>query len=192
MESEGYRVGTLLSNEYKGLPELDSQALFRGKILEGFVRARADQIDGVHILLSVEAEDLEGWRWECLCGPTDAGGWEFLSLDQRASYSLYLKGSTSRDYRRITSQDLRVLLLVANPVDPENKYGLTPFDAQQNVARLRSMIECHVPTEVLAARQMLLGRQLSTLSSPSYGVLCGWSAHDPTHCLPRSIQARKW
>jgi tetratricopeptide (TPR) repeat protein len=162
--AEGYRAGTRLPYQYKGLLELAGepasssprlygtllgQALFRGKILEGLVRARADQTDGVHVLLNVEAEDLKGWRWECLCGPTDADGWEFLSLDQRVFYSLYLNGSTSRDYRQITYRDLRVLLLVANPADPDNRYGLTPFDAEQNVARLRSSIKRYVPVEVL-------------------------------------------
>ena len=132
--AEGYRAGTLLPVRYEGLLRLDSEpavsspreygkalgeALFQGKIREAFIRARSDQLDGVHLLVSVEAEDLKGWRWQWLCAPTDAGDWEFLSLDQRAIFSLYLQSLTSRDYKPITQRDLRVLLLVANPADPE-------------------------------------------------------------------------
>jgi hypothetical protein len=162
--AEDHRPGTLFPVRSEGLLELETepassfprrygtslgQALFQGTIRDGFIRALAAQPDGVRLLVSVEAQDLKGWRWEWLCGPTDSGGWDFLSLDQRVIYSLYLPSLTSRAYPPIGRRDLRVLIVVANPSDPDAKYGLTSFDVDQNIARLRAIFG-ELQTSVLA------------------------------------------
>jgi hypothetical protein len=45
------------------------------------------------VLVSVESEELKTLRWEWLCGPVDGDAWDFLSLDQRVRFSLYLPSS---------------------------------------------------------------------------------------------------
>src|SRR5262245_50229286 len=124
--------------------------LFRDAIRDAFVQARTDQPDGVRVLVFVEAEELKGWRWEWLCAPVDSATWDFLSLDQRVLYSLYLPSLTDRAYPPIGRNDLRALVVVANPADPEKRYGLASFDVGQNVTRLRSIFGERTPATVLA------------------------------------------
>jgi hypothetical protein len=101
-------------------------------------------------LVFVEAEELKTWRWEWLCAPANDGRWDFLSLDQRALFSLYLPSLTDRAYPPIGSHDLRALVVVANPADPGNRYGLASFDVDQNVSRLREIFGQKIPCDVLA------------------------------------------
>jgi WD40 repeat protein/energy-coupling factor transporter ATP-binding protein EcfA2 len=125
------------------------QALFRDAVRDAFVRARTQDSDDARVLIFIEAEDLKNWRWEWLCGPNDNGVWDFLSLDQRALFSLYLPSLTERAYPPIGRHDLRALVVVANPSDP--KYGqLEPFDAQKNVTELQSVFGERLSAHVLA------------------------------------------
>lgn len=73
------------------------QALFRDDVRDAFVRARAESDDNLRVLLFVEADDLRVLRWERLCAPID-GGWNFLALDQRVPFSLYLPSQTDRSF----------------------------------------------------------------------------------------------
>jgi hypothetical protein len=163
--AEHHRPGALLPVRSEGVLELAAepsnsiphtygvalgQAVFRGAIRDAFVRTRASQTDGMRILLFVEAAELKAWRWEWLCAPVDSTAWDFLSLDQRALYSIYLPSLTDRPLPPIGRRDLRALVLIANPADPENKYGLASFDVDQNVARLKSIFAERLPAEVLA------------------------------------------
>lgn len=115
------------------------KALFRDDIRAALGHTRAEGVGG-RVLLFVEAEELKSWRWEWLCAPTD-GDWDFLSLDQQLAYSLYLPSPTERTFPPIGGRDVRALVLVANPADPQKRYGLMPFDAAANVARLKSIFE---------------------------------------------------
>jgi WD40 repeat protein len=162
--AEHHRPETLLPVRSEGRLELDEpssadaraygralgRALFRDAIRDAFVRARGDQPDGVRVLLFVEAEDLKAWRWEWLCAPGNGTAWDFLSLDQRVLYSLYIPSLTERAYPPIGRNSLRALVVVANPADPERRYGLASFDANQNVARLQSIFGDRSPATVLA------------------------------------------
>jgi WD40 repeat protein len=163
--AERHNVGTLLPVRSEGRLELVDepsssvartygttlgQMLFRDAIRDAFVQVRSDQSDGARVLLFVEADELKSWRWEWLCAPVDSISWDFLSLDQRVLYSLYLPSLTNRAYPPIGRNDLRALVVVANPADPEKRYGLASFDVGQNVARLRSIFGERTPAKVLA------------------------------------------
>jgi WD40 repeat protein len=126
------------------------KALFRNDIYKALVRARTEGHDGsTRVLVFVEDEKLKAWRWEWLCAPLEDGRWDFLSLDQRALFSLYLPSCTDRAYPPIGRHDLRALLVVANPGDPERKYRLEPFDPSRNVALLQ-VFGPSIPCDVLA------------------------------------------
>ena len=49
-----------------------------------------------------------------MCAPFD-DGWDFLALNQRAPFSLYLPSLTDRRFPPIGRRDLRALMVVASP-----------------------------------------------------------------------------
>jgi energy-coupling factor transporter ATP-binding protein EcfA2 len=126
------------------------QALFKDSIRDAFVQARNESADGVRVLLFVEAEELKIWRWERLCGPVDGNRWDFLSLEQRVLFSLYLPSLTDRAYPPIGVQDLRALVLVASPDDPDQRYGLQPFEVNFSVNRLKDIFHDQMGCDLLA------------------------------------------
>jgi hypothetical protein len=112
----------------KAYGTLFGQALFRGEVRDAFVRARAGSEDRLRFLLCIEDSDLKTLRWERLCAPLE-GGWDFLALDQRVPFSLYLPSLTDRRFPPIGRRDLRALVLVASPEGLEH-YRLAPFDSR--------------------------------------------------------------
>lgn len=166
--AEQHRSGTLLPVRGEGKLEMASepastspreygtvlgQALFRDDIREGLARVCDVGPEGsARILVFVEDDELKSWRWEWLCAPLEDGQWDFLSLDQRVLFSLYLPARTNRAYPPIGRKDLRALMVVANPGDPANKYGLAhaSFKADQNVATLQAVFAQGIPCDVLA------------------------------------------
>src|SRR5215471_2796785 len=73
------------------------QALFRDEVRDAFVQALAKSDARLHVLLFIEAAELKGLRWERLCAPVD-GDWDFLALNQRLPFSLYLPSKTDRRF----------------------------------------------------------------------------------------------
>jgi hypothetical protein len=132
----------------RGYGTLLGQALFRDEVRDAFVRALPKGDERLHVLLFVEAADLRGLRWERLCAPL-GGGWDFLALNQRVPYSLYLPSTTDQRFPPIGRRDLRALVVVANPQGLE-EYRLAPFDAAAAAAGVRAALG-GVPTDVLAA-----------------------------------------
>ena len=130
------------------------QALFRDDVRDAFVRARAESDDNLRVLLFVEADDLRVLRWERLCAPID-GGWNFLALDQRVPFSLYLPSQTDRSFPPIGRCDLRVLIMAANPEGIE-KYSLSQFDVPKAVSCVRTALG-EIPSDVLASVESALG-----------------------------------
>lgn len=133
------------------------QALFSGEVRRALDRAHLEGADGSRIWVCVEDPALKAWRWDWLCGPTDGGQWDFLRLDQRTLYSLYIPSLTDRPYPPIGRHDLRALILVANPADPAGRYGLTAFDSRRMVERLRSIFATRCPGHFLAAAEGAIG-----------------------------------
>lgn len=123
------------------------KALFRDQVSEAFVRAAARSQDYLRVLLFVEAEDLRTLRWERLCAPQN-GGWDFLSLDQRHPFSLYIPSLTDRRFPPIGRRDLRALVVAASPAGIE-QYKLEPFDVRAAVESVRTGLGT-IPGDVLA------------------------------------------
>lgn len=126
-EIDTLRYGTVLG-----------QSVFHGPVLSAFDRAVAESGQRLRVLLTVEDPDLRALHWERVCVPVD-GGWDFLALDQRLPFSLYLPSSADRRFRPIGRSDLRVLVVVASPVGLE-RYGLEAFDATAIVEDVRAAL----------------------------------------------------
>jgi energy-coupling factor transporter ATP-binding protein EcfA2 len=123
-------------------------ALFQGSVLAAFVRSLAESPAGMRLLLFVEAEDLRILRWERLCAPLDTG-WDFLALNQRTLFSLYLPSLTDRRYPPIGLRDLRALVLIASPKGLET-YRLAPFDVEAAASRVMKSLDS-IPGTLLAS-----------------------------------------
>jgi WD40 repeat protein len=123
--------------------------VFQGDVRDAFVHACGESPDGLRVLLFVEAEDIELkiLRWERLCAPKD-GQWDFLRLDQRLPFSMYIPASTDRRFPPIGKRDLRALILAASP-ENLGKYRLAPFDVEASVAGVREALG-EIPCDVLA------------------------------------------
>ena len=124
------------------------KALFRDDVRDAFARALAQAGERLHVLLFVEDEKLTAWHWERLAAPVD-GAWDFLSLNQRTPFSLYLPSVTDRRFPPIGRRDLRALIIAASPADLEQRYGLKDFDVGKAVAGVRAGLG-EIPNAVLA------------------------------------------
>jgi hypothetical protein len=145
---EDFKAQLYAATSAKEYGTLLGQALFREEIGGAFQKALAKSDDRLHVLLFIEAADLKALRWERLCAPLD-GGWDFLALNQRVPFSLYLPSMTDRRFPPIGRRDLRALVVVANP-DGLDQYKLAPFDATATVAGVRAALG-EIPSDVLAA-----------------------------------------
>ena len=149
------REGLLLSQpDPKAYGTILGQAVFRDDVRDAFVQAVTKSDDCLHVLLFVEDAELRTLRWERLCAPLD-GRWDFLGLNQRVPFSLYLPSVTDQRFPPIGRRDLRALVLVANP-DGLDQYRLTPFDAAATVQNVRTALGS-IPCEVLAAVEGAVG-----------------------------------
>jgi hypothetical protein len=128
------------------------QALFRDDIRDAFVKALTKADESLHVLLFVEDAELKALHWERLCAPL-AGGWDFLCLNQRVPFSLYLLSTADQRFPPIGRLDLRALIVVANP-DGLDWYNLTPFDATAMVASIRTALG-EINSDVLATKDVL-------------------------------------
>jgi hypothetical protein len=130
------------------------QALFRDGIRDAFLQARTRSESGLSVLLLVEDVPLRDLRWERLCAPLD-GGWDFLSLNQRTPFSLYLPSATDRRFRVFGRRDLRALVVVASPEGLE-RYGLAPFDVEAAVMSVQTALG-EIPCDILATVKEAVG-----------------------------------
>lgn len=124
------------------------QALFRDDVRAAFVRALARAGERLHVLLFVEDVPLSRWHWERLCVQID-GAWNFLVLNQRTPFSLFLPSGTDRRFPLIGRRDLRALVIAASPTDLENRFGLHSFDVARAVAGVRKSLG-DIPHTILA------------------------------------------
>lgn len=125
------------------------EALFVGAIERVFARARGAVASEspLHVLVSVDADELRPLRWERLCAPLD-DRWDFLSLNQWTPFSLYLPSTCSTQFMTSGRQGLRALILAASPKGLDH-YRLDAFDVTEAVAGVRAALG-DVPTRVLA------------------------------------------
>ncbi len=137
--------GELLAGRKQGILQLDLAALrgqitpshygrilgeflFRDQIRDAFTRALAQSSDKLHLLLFIEDNELRSLHWEWLCAPLD-GDWKLLALAQQVPWAFYLPSSSNHVFPAIRREDLRTLVVVANPKGLE-QYKLPSFDAQ--------------------------------------------------------------
>ncbi|CAD5912094.1 CHAT domain-containing protein [Planktothrix agardhii] len=137
------------------------EALFQGAIEKAYLQAiDSSSLEGMRVSLTIEDPQLETLYWHWLCAPRD---WNSISLNQRCCFSISLKSSTDRAFPPINQQDLKALILVANPQNLNNKYNLKPFDAPQTINYLKTALG-EIPTDVLAVG--------SDLGMPTLDQLC--------------------
>lgn len=110
--------------------EILGRALFVERVRDLFAQARADDA-GLRVLLAVESKSLRPLRWERLAAPF-GDDWRLLGHSQRTPFSLYLPSGNDRRFPPFGRRELRALVIVANP-DPDNRYGLAPFDEAQAI-----------------------------------------------------------
>ncbi len=133
------------------------EALFSGKVSRAFTDAlaQAKGDDRLRIFLSVEAPELQQYRWGRLCAPLEDDEWDFLALNQDVPFSLYLPSSTDRRFPAIGQRDLRALILVAKP-EGLTAYGMADFDVAATVASVKSALG-DIPSDVLANVEGAIG-----------------------------------
>lgn len=146
-------------------------AVFREEIKELFTAAIAvaTAANPVNVLLSVEAQELQGLHWERLCAKL-GGRWDFLSLDQRVALCLYLPSPVSRRFAASSRLDLKALVVVANP-DGLDEYHLKPFDPVGAAAGVRTALG-EIPCRVLSSVPGADG-------PPTLDALCEWVTAEP-------------
>ena len=136
----------------QGYGRILGQALFQDDVRDAFVQALSVTDDRLHVLLYIEADDLKTLRWERLCAPVD-GQWQFLLLNQRTPFSLYLPSVTDRRFPPFGRLHLRALIVAASPAGLE-QYRLEPFDVAGAVRRVRDALG-EIPSDTLAAADVL-------------------------------------
>jgi hypothetical protein len=127
------------------------KALFsgdRGNVRDLFNRALGASVDRLRVLLHIEDAELKRLHWERLCYRVADEEWDFLALDQRLPFSLYVPTKTDRRFPAIGRGDLRALLLVARPQGLAY-YGMDEFDAAATVASVTGALG-PIPCDVLA------------------------------------------
>jgi hypothetical protein len=73
--------------------------LFRDEVRDTFVRAVSSAGDKpLRVYLIVEADELRLLHWEQLCAPFEGGRWDYLLLNQKSPFSLYLPSLIERRF----------------------------------------------------------------------------------------------
>ncbi|MFZ1025499.1 MAG: CHAT domain-containing protein [Limnoraphis robusta] len=106
----------------------------------------------LHVYLHIDTfndDSLKSLKWERLCAPFAPGDedWEYLSTDRRTTFSIYVPTMTERLFPVIGRNDLRSLIVVANPSNG-SKFGLADFDAKKTVESVRKSLG-NIPSDVL-------------------------------------------
>lgn len=130
------------------------EALFRGPVRDAFVEAAARGDGPLHVLLFVEDAPLRTLRWERLCAPV-GGRWDFLRLQQKTPFSLYLPAATDSRFPYLARADLRALIVVASP-PVGNAFHLDPFDVERTASGVRRALG-PIPADVLAVAPGAVG-----------------------------------
>jgi CHAT domain-containing protein len=143
-ELDRLAYGTLLGHQ-----------LFQGDAYTTFIQALGAADERLRVTLAIEDLDLKSLKWECLCGPLRGGAWGPLALEESISYSFHVPSSASYSLPPISREELRALLLVANPADLE-KFGLVRLDTQAEVEKVRRAMR-NVPCDVLAEDSNAVG-----------------------------------
>ena len=105
----------------------------------------------VRLNLGRGAEPLHSLKWERLKLPWDdgSGTGRPLALNQQIFFARFLGSFDWRPVRlRRKGERLKVLVAVANPSDPGNRFGLAPIDVDAEVARARRHLGAVPPAPI--------------------------------------------
>lgn len=127
----------------------DGQALFDALFASpdllrgwGVAHGKAKQ---VRVQLRIDAPELHALPWELLRDDQD-----LLAADADSPFSRYL--AVSREWgQAITDQPIRVLAVISNPTDLDEKYGLPAADVELETQTLRTAIGEGAQLTLLAA-----------------------------------------
>ncbi|MEJ6486827.1 CHAT domain-containing protein [Nostoc punctiforme UO1] len=142
LSSQSRKYGTILG-----------KTLFNDGIRDAFIQALTSLEDSkntekyLHVLLYIEADDLKELQWQKLCSPLD-GDWDFLCLNQRTPFSLYIPTITEQLFPAIGRRDLQALVVAASP-SGLGKFQLEDFDVEVAVDSIKTALG-DIPTDVLA------------------------------------------
>jgi WD40 repeat protein len=159
------------------------KALFKNELREFFVSAFHNSEQSMKVALSIELDDspesqqLKTLHWERLCAPIE-DAWEYLALNQRLPFTHHVSTGNLRKYSLIQKENLRALILIANPEDLEAEYNLAPIDVEATVERIQDAfgeIKCdilanHTKNVIGLPTIKQLREKLST-ANPPYTIL---------------------
>ncbi|MGB3188108.1 MAG: CHAT domain-containing protein, partial [Limnoraphis sp.] len=159
------------------------KALFQNELREFFISAFHNSEQSMKVALSIELDDspesqqLKALHWERLCAPIQ-NTWEFLAFNQRLPFTHHVSTGNLRKYSLIQKENLRALILIANPEDLEAEYNLAPIDVEATVERIQDAfgeIKCdilanHTKNVIGLPTIKQLREKLST-ANPPYTIL---------------------
>ncbi len=118
------------------------KALFQNELREFFISAFHNSEQSMKVALSIELDDspesqqLKALHWERLCAPLQ-NSWEFLAFNQRLPFTHYVSTDNLRKYSLIQKENLRALILIANPEDLEAEYNLATINVEATIDGIR-------------------------------------------------------
>lgn len=133
------------------------QALFQDEIWHTFVQAQnisEQKGEVLRVLLSIEDDELRHLHWERLCVKVN-NWWNFLLLNQRAPFSLYLPSPVDHRFPLIGRRGLKALVVVSNPQNL-NEYNLSPIDEAAIISNIQAALG-EIPYDILAANSESIG-----------------------------------
>jgi len=155
-----------LSNEaFQTLLTLKSDPVqygqYLGKLLfaddnlkEFFIQALSGSKPQLRVLLTVESDQLRGLRWERVAARIE-GDWRIMARHQRTPFSLFIPSIIDRPFQLLRYNDLRALIVAANPAE-DNSFELHRFDLKQMVGAVRSGLG-DIPSDLLAVGEEAIG-----------------------------------
>ncbi len=126
---------------------------------------------------SVESQQLKALHWERLCVPIE-DGWEYLALHQRLPFAHHVSTGNLRRYSLIQKEDLRALIVIANPDSLEEEYDLAAIDVDTTVTKIKAALG-DIPCDILANHsKQAIGlptlkhvREQLSIANPPYTIL---------------------
>ena len=159
------------------------KALFQNELRDFFISAFQSSTQSMKVALSIQVDDslesqqLKALHWERLCAPIEES-WEYLALNQRLPFAHHVSTGNLRKYSSIQKENLRALILVANPEKLETDYQLAPIDVDATITGIQAALG-EIPFDVLANKtQKAIGlptlkqlREKLSTAVPPYTIL---------------------
>lgn len=123
-----------------------TEALFVAPVRAAFAAARATarsaaepRLLRVRLVIPPGAPALHDLPWETLRDPEDPARW--LLRDESVAFSRWVPSADARPIRLRRRGELRALVVVASPLDPDDRWRLAPLDRDAEIARARGALD---------------------------------------------------